>query len=446
VLLAVLTTIVLSTAATSSEPLVPPQWPSFQNGGRRFLPAGELPIRWTPDENIVWQATIEGYGQSTPVVDGDQVIVTSTSGAKKNKYHLTAFELTSGEKLWQQDFDNPSPFENTPMVSRAAPTPVATQSGYTVFFEGGVLIGVSKQGEVHWQRNLVADYGPITARHGLASSLEQDERFVFVWVERSELPYLVAIDPVDGKTIWKVDGLGATSWSSPRLVPTADGPHLVCSASGKIVGFDPATGARLWEFTEIANNTSCTPSPIGDGKFLIGASDGRGETSGSPAAASNGVIKISKRPDGTYSAAFVWQAEKATSTFGSPVIAGDMALIVNRTGVLYRLNLQTGESLSAERTEAGGIWATPLVAGDHLYLFGYKGTTSVVSLSDGKELATNRLWVDTKAKTAETGALGSGASTAGAAFGGGHVLYAAAAAPPFLLLRRGDTLFAVKAP
>lgn len=36
-----------------------------------------LPIRWSPTENIVWSAKLPGWGTSSPVVYGDRVFVTS---------------------------------------------------------------------------------------------------------------------------------------------------------------------------------------------------------------------------------------------------------------------------------------------------------------------------------------------------------------------------------
>jgi outer membrane protein assembly factor BamB len=142
------------------------------------------------------------------------------------------------------------------------------------------------------------------------------------------------------------------------------------------------------------------------------------------------LIEVVPQEDGSFKVGFKWRATKATSTFGSPIVAGNTAAIVNRTGVLYRFDLETGEQVSMDRTDAGGIWATPIVAGDYLYLFGYKGTTSVIDLKDGTEIAKNRLW--------EAEAEGE------AGFGRGSVLYAAAPAPPYLFLRRGDKLYAVK--
>lgn len=427
-MVSIIATAAFSTAATMADQ--PQVWPAFQNSGQPVVASETLPTQWSAEKNIAWTADIPGYGQSTPIVAHDQVVVTSTSGENKDDYHVESYAISTGEKLWQIDMKNPSPFANTPMVSRAAPSAIATKDGFIAFFEGGVVVALDKEGGKRWEKDLVATYGPIEARHGLSSSLEQNDEHVFVWIERSENPYLLALDKKSGTEAWKVAGVGGTSWSSPRLLAVGDQQHLVCSASGKIVGYDPATGNRLWEFTDISNNSSCTPMPVGNGKFLIGASDGRGETTEGAAAKSNGLIEVVPQEDGSFKVGFKWRATKATSTFGSPIVAGNTAAIVNRTGVLYRFDLETGEQVSMDRTDAGGIWATPIVAGDYLYLFGYKGTTSVIDLKDGTEIAKNRLW--------EAEAEGE------AGFGRGSVLYAAAPAPPYLFLRRGDKLYAVK--
>jgi len=231
-----------------------PTWTRFQNGGRMNVDA-DLPTEWSPDKNIAWTAEIPGYGQSAPIVAHDQVVVTSTSGENKDNYHVCSFSLGDGSRKWQVDLVNPSPFKNSPMVSRAAPSAVATENGFVAFFEGGILAGIKPDGTKAWERDLVADYGKIEARHGIASSLESDGKRVFVWVERGEEPYVLAIEPSTGETIWKSAGAGSTSWGSPRLVPVPGGQHLVCSAIGKIIGLDPETGERLWEFDNIANRS-----------------------------------------------------------------------------------------------------------------------------------------------------------------------------------------------
>jgi outer membrane protein assembly factor BamB len=402
----------------------------FQNGGLPQHGDGQLPQEWAPDKNILWKSPIPGYGQSTPVLLGNQMILTSTSGEKKESCHVLAYQIDTGKKSWQVDLKNPTPYANTPMVSRAAPSCVALKDTVIAFFEGGLLACISANGDVTWQRNLVKEYGPIDARHGLSASLESDGERVFVWVERSDKPYILAVDPATGQNLWKTKGVGATSWGSPRIIPVEGGSQLVCSAIGKIIGVDPATGSQLWEFDGIANNSSNTPIPVAIGQFLIGASEGRGQASSGNAADNNGMIEVRRDANDRWVAAFKWRAEKASSSFGSPVIAGDTAAFVNRAGVLYRLDLATGEQKSVSRTSAGGIWATPIVVQNMIYLFGYKGTTSVISLDNGNEISANRCWPE----LSDESSIG---------FGAGKVLYSAILAGDKIIVRSGDMLYAI---
>ena len=116
-----------------------------------------------------------------------------------------------------------------------------------------------------------------------------------------------------------------------------------------------------------------------------------------------------------------------------------MAYFVNRTGVVYCLDLKTGEERYAERT-SGSIWATPIAAGERIYLFGRGGTTAVIKSGPEFEvLATNELW-----ENDAPAAGGAGEGQGGPGGFGGPVLYAAAVAAGMLILRRGDVLYAVR--
>jgi outer membrane protein assembly factor BamB len=407
------------------------EWCCFQNRGEPV--SFELPTTWgTGSNSLAWQAEIAGYGQSSPVVFANTVFVTSTSGEKKEQFHVTAFELTTGKLIWTVSFDNPTPEENNSYVSRSAPSPAVDEAGLYVINEGGLLAALDHRGALLWKRDLVAEYGMIKARHGLASSLEQDGDSLYVWIERGEDPYLMSVSKKTGESNWKVPGLGATTWGSPRLISVGDSWHLVCSANGRVVGFDPSSGAKQWELTGVANNTSSTPMPAGKGRFFLGASDGRGEESAANAQKSNGLVQVAAGADGQFEASFIWRADKATCSFGSPVIAGEKVWLVNRTGALYRLDLETGEQLGVGRVNSGSIWASPLSDSHHVFLFGQKGTTSVVAVESGEEVATNSLW-ESSLETA------GGPSNSSA-----HVQYAAAASQGWLLVRRGDRLYAIR--
>jgi outer membrane protein assembly factor BamB len=226
-------------------------WTSFQNGGDIDNTAWKFPQKWSPENGIAWEKELAGYGQSSPIVFGETAYITSVTGPKKETINVEAFSVTEGNRKWIHTQDNSTPQDNTVMISRAAPSPVADTLGVIAMFEGGNLVALDHEGKIRWQRDLAKEFGDVKARHGLSASLEQDEIHVFVWIERSENPYITAIRKSDGEEVWKVAGLGSTSWGSPRLLTVGDSKQLVLSAIGKIVGLDPKTGKQLWSFDDI---------------------------------------------------------------------------------------------------------------------------------------------------------------------------------------------------
>jgi len=206
------------------------------------LSGEDVPLNWSP-ESAAWKTDIEGYGQSAPVVWGQQIYITAVSGLQKERGHVISLNLADGRILWQHAFATASGAPSNPYVSRAAPTPVVGPAGLVCFFEGGDLLALDHDGNVLWQRNLVEQYGPLATPHGLASSLAAHEGRVFVWIERKESPYVLAIDPATGQNLWKIDRKGATAWSSPIVAEMPSGEsHLVLSAAGSLVGYDLSDG------------------------------------------------------------------------------------------------------------------------------------------------------------------------------------------------------------
>ncbi len=409
-------------------------WSSFQNGGD-LRDDSNVPTEWSPDLGISWEQPLAGYGQSSPVVFEDTIYVTSVTGENKETLNVQAISAADGEQKWVFNHANSSPEKNTVMVSRAAPTPVADATGVISFFEGGNLIALDHAGELRWQRDLIDEFGELKARHGLAASLEQDENHIFVWCERMESPYVIAISKSTGETVWKQDGLGSTSWGSPRLLPVGEETHLVLSAMGVIAGLDPASGERLWEFKEVAGNSSATPIPVGEGRFIMGASGGRGGEVSQP---SCGVISVSKADD-DYAVEWVWTSDKATCSFGSPFCYEGRVYFVNRNGIVHCHDLDSGDQLFMARLPAGQIWATPLAANGLLYFFGKGGVTAVLEpAAELKVVGENVLWSpEAKPENADPEDMASRF--------GGAVLYAAAIHDNSLLLRRGDRLYCVRA-
>ena len=344
---------------------------------------------------------------------------------------VQCFDLKNGKVKWKVEEANSTPEKNSMMVSRAAPSAVADKSGVIAFFEGGNIVALNHEGKPRWKRDLTKEFGTVKARHGIAASLEQDAKRIFVWVERMEDPYVLAIDKSNGETLWKSDGVGSTSWASPRLISIGETKHLVLSSLGKIAGYNPENGKQVWSFEDVSGNSSATPTQVGNGEFLIGSAGAR--EGGPERVPSCGVIAVTQNGD-KFDVKWKWRAEKASCSFGSPITHDGRAYFVNRVGVLHCLDLETGKQVFMERLPTS-IWATPLATQNGIYFFGKDGTTSVIKAGDEMKLVSeNVLWKEEPKKEQPKNRFG---------MSSGPVLYAAAVADSKLILRRGDRLYAV---
>lgn len=443
-------------------------WPAFLGQGASVPSADALPLEWAPG-SAAWVADLPGHGQSSPVVWRDRAFVTAVSGKNKEKVHVLALDLATGRTLWRRTTDSADPVKNSVYVSRAAPTPCADEDAVYAFFESGDLYALDHDGEYLWRLELWSKYGRYENTFGLGSSPCQTEDALFILVDDADGPsYLVAINKADGGVRWKADrGTGRKSWASPAVVTVGGAPQVVVSSGGNVQGYDPATGEQLWELTDVGGNTGVTPLPFpgddgADGRFLIGASGGRGGETADAARVSNGAVKITRTADG-FAAEKLWTNEALSVSWASPVVHDGRAYWVNRQGVLFCLDAETGEQLFASRTPAGSCWATPLAvagagsegaesggdggAAGRVYLFGKDGVTAVVAAADDYELlAENRLWEEGETEAdpdlaAETDPQRAAAS----AMFSGITQYGVAADPGGLLIRTGGRLFRVTA-
>lgn len=411
-------------------------WTGFRGPVADDVDAASLPLTWSASENVRWTAKLPGTGQSSPVIHGNQVFVTTVTGPQKETCHLSAWDLRKGALQWAREFPNPFPQENNNYIAKAAPTPVVDDEGVIAFFEGGLLIALTHTGEARWRRDLVAEHGAIEARHGLGSSLTQAGELVYVWIERSNEPYLAAFQKRNGELAWKVPGLGTGSWATPVILPVAGSEQLVLAGGGVMRGHNPFTGDTLWTLEGLSGNSTPSPCVVSEGLLLVGATEARGEASAGKATDSNGLIRVVPQSDGGFTAEFVWRPQRATTSFGSPIAHNGLAYFVNRSGVLFCLDLETGREVYAERT-AESVWATPLAVGERVYLVGQKGATTVVAAGpEFKNLAVNRLW---EASTVESNPPAPGGRSGDEPQG--EIQYAVAAAPGALLIRAGETLF-----
>ncbi|MBI2807722.1 MAG: PQQ-binding-like beta-propeller repeat protein [Planctomycetes bacterium] len=412
-------------------------WPGFRGRGDSVANAIKVPIKWSAKENIAWRIDLPGHGQSSPVVWKDRVFVTAVSGANREKGHVLGIDASTGKKAWSHTFEPTQKAKWTFSVSKAAPTPIVDSDAVYAFFEGGDLLAFSHSGKLLWSRSLVKDYGEFKGNHGLGSSPAQTKDAVVILVDHSGPSYLVAIDKKNGKNRWKTGRKSRGSWASPVIAQRDGKAEIVVSSNGTVAGYDADKGTLLWEMDGILGNTIPSASASGD-VIVVGAGISRKGTDSAKAAKSNCCLKLVAK-GGKRSFALAWSADRAISSYATPLAYQGHAYFVNQAGVVVCVDLATGKQQYAERID-GPCWASPVGAGGRVYFFGKDGTTTVIKSGPSfVKVASNVLF-----ETDGPGRPGNSASVSGQGdYNLASVLYGVAVVDGAIYVRSGTALYRI---
>ncbi len=340
-------------------------WPGFRGSGNSVTAVQALPAAWD-DESAAWRAPLPGWGQSSPVLWGDRLFATSARGPNKETLYVVCHDLETGSALWCYEISNSVPEEASGYRSRSAPTPAADGQRIYALFESGNLVALTHEGQTVWKRDLSRDYGPFKGNHGQGASPVLSSRGLVVAMDHKGESFLAAFDKRTGKTIWKTGRDTSSAWASPVIRCRPDGSEeIVCSASDTIAGYDPAQGTLRWRFDSITGNNVPTATIAGD--FIAAGSNRKNNTL--LLQLKNGKPKI------------LWKAAEAASSFGSPLIHNGRVYVVNRAGVLFCYELQSGRLLFDRRLPAA-TWASPLGAGNRIWFFCRDGSTVVMEAAN----------------------------------------------------------------
>lgn len=345
-------------AALFCSPAATAQWHSFRGDGSSTISAN-LPMNWSAEEGVAWQSEIPGYGQSSPVVWNERVYVTSTEGPFQQACQVHAFDVDSGDKLWTTHVEATTKVENYFRNSRAAPTCCVDADGVYSFFASGDVTAMTHDGETLWSTPVIQIYGEVNNERGVASSLAQTVDFLFVLVDHHGPSYLVAVRKTNGEIAWKADrGERVPSWSSP-VVAEHDGQEIVITSSADTVdAYDAATGKSLWQLAGLAGNHIPSASVVGDQIFVGSTTMYGGETDEDATAGSNCCLKLTNT-DGKPGYQVRWGAQRANSYYSTPLAFAGYVYYVNKVGVLYCIDQETGEQVFAKRI-GNPCWASAL--------------------------------------------------------------------------------------
>jgi outer membrane protein assembly factor BamB len=145
-------------------------------------------------------------------------------------------------------------------------------------------------------------------------------------------------------------------------------------SSEDLVAVNPADGKQMWKIDMSCATTSS--ATVANGRLIV---------------PSGGLTALDLSSAGAPSK--LWFENKLNPNACSPLVDNDKVYVVNRT-ILVCGDLFTGKVLWQLRIpDASQIWSSPVIAGNRLYLFSMDGTCAVVALDgeEGKIEQTNKL-------------------------------------------------------
>jgi outer membrane protein assembly factor BamB len=360
-------------------------WPQFRGPGGQGVSLGqtELPTSWSETQNLAWKVGLPGFGASSPIVHGNRVYVTCYSGygvsdepssLENLRLHVVAVNLNDGEIHWVRTFEPQLPeTERVREHGYAASTPTIDGERLYVFFGKTGVMALDLDGKPVWQTSVGTDLNGWGS--GASPILFGDLLIVNASVESGGL---VALDKRTGRQVWRAEGID-NSWSSPHLVDLPDGRvELVMNVEGQVVGFDPATGERLWWCDGIRSYT-CPTAVSKDG--IVYVTGGRQSRILAVRAGGRGNVTDTHK---------LWETQ-AGANVCSPVIHGDyLYWLSDRNQVAYCVNRHSGEVVYSERMR-GEAYASAVLAGDKLYIVTRNdGTLVLAAQPEFQLLAHNR--------------------------------------------------------
>ncbi|MGV3609188.1 MAG: PQQ-binding-like beta-propeller repeat protein [Planctomycetaceae bacterium] len=352
-------------------------WLQFRGSDNTSLATGsKLPTQFNKTENVAWKVDLPGHGVSGPIVVGNKVYVTASSGAvKQDHLHVLAFDVASGKNVWKREYWATGRCFHHPTSANAAPTPASDGKRIFAFYSSNDLVCLDLDGNLLWYRGLASDYPKAGNDIGMSSSPLVIDDTVVVQVENQGDSFAAGIDVETGENRWRIDRPKDANWASPAAIRSADGKGLVLLQSSKgLVALAPRTGQEVWKYdVECSGIPSATT--IGDKIFL-------------PA---KGITVLEAAGDST-APKFVYDNNRLAPGNSSPVIFEGKVYILTRNGILTCGDEKTGELLWQQRLK-GSFWATPVIASGMVYCVNQEGQCFVVKPEDkkGELVSTNEL-------------------------------------------------------
>ena len=221
-------------------------WPRWRGpSGQGFASGTSYPDKWSATENVLWKVRVPGEGNSSPIVWGDRIFLT-TAHERGRRLSLLAFRRSDGSLLWEV-FAPEGRLEAVHDKNGHA-SATASTDGKLVFVSFGSrgLMAFDFDGKLVWRQDL----GALNNYWGSAGSplLYKDRVILYQDQQRAE-SFIAAFDSATGKPLWRTARNASVGWGTPVAIRAGGRDEIVVNGQYAVVAYDPDNGRELWRGT-----------------------------------------------------------------------------------------------------------------------------------------------------------------------------------------------------
>jgi outer membrane protein assembly factor BamB len=305
-----------------------------------------------------------------------------------HKFVVMAIDRQTGRTVWERVAREQAPHEqgHADNSTWASGSPLTDGERLYAYFESFGIYAYDLEGELLWQKDLGDKRMRNEFGEGSTPALFGNT-LVIVWDHlNGDGSFVVALDKRDGRELWRVPRPEIDTWATPLIVEVNGRAQVIVPALERIRAYDLENGSIVWEGDGLTMNA--IPSPVYDDGVAYLMSGFRGnDLRAVRLADARGNI------DGT--SAVVWSFDRDTPYVPSPILVdGILYFLKTNSGVLSAFNAKTGTPhYQNQRLESvPNMFASPVSAQGRIYFPGREGATLVLKAGPTFEvLATNTL-------------------------------------------------------
>jgi len=226
------------------------------------------------------------------------------------RFAVLAIDRHTGKTVWERTAREEQPHEATHQDNGTYASSSAITDGQRVYawFESQGMYVYDMDGTLLWSKDLATSGLRNQFGEGSTPVLAGD-RLVIVWDQQGGQSFIVSLDALSGREIWRVNRDEIDTWATPLVVEHDGRRQVIATGMKKIKSYDLDSGAVVWESKGVTMNP--IPSPVfGDGMVFV--------TSGFQGNHLKAIRLANAKGDITGTDAIVWTLDRDTPYVPSP--------------------------------------------------------------------------------------------------------------------------------